>query len=225
MHSFNKTLCLVAVPAFIAGTGVAAIFFATRLQPSDQQLWTIVGSVGTCAGAVAAAAGVLFAAFSFGATVQQSKLSLGADMVLKLDDRFKTPEMKNARARAAQKLATKALTSDENVDLVLDFFEQVALFERRSAIDTELVWHTFYHWFFNYYHLSKSYREYARQDDTSLWADIEQLYERIVMAQAGVRQSRTSCLTLCKRTKKTRGLVPTTGELERFVNEEIALIR
>ena len=135
MNQINRMLWLTAVPAFVVGAGTTTIYFATRVQPTDQQFWTFVGSVGTCAGTVMAAVGVLVAALSFGATVQQSRLSLGADMVLKLDESFKTPAMKSARARAAQKLAAGALTSDENVDVVLDFFEQVGLFERRGVID------------------------------------------------------------------------------------------
>ena len=226
MNQINRMLWLTAVPAFVVGAGTTTIYFATRVQPTDQQFWTFVGSVGTCAGTVMAAVGVLVAALSFGATVQQSRLSLGADMVLKLDDSFKTPAMKSARARAAQKLAAGALTSDENVDVVLDFFEKVGLFERRGVIDAELAWHTFYYWIIHYYHLSKSYRDYARQGDDSLWEDIDRLYERVMTAQDKMRPSRASCLIACKwkRMTSTSNRVPTPDELARFVHEETALV-
>jgi len=196
---------------FILGAGAAAIYFATRiLKPTDPaQFWTFVGSIGTCAGTVITAAGVLVAAFSFQSTTQQSRLSLGADMLLKLDDRFNAQGMREARARAAQKLKAQPQKTDGDVDRILDFFEGVALLERRGAIDTELVWHTFYHWLFHYYHLTKSYRTLVRESDPSVWADLEQLYIRIMSLQDRMR-----------RAAVTR---PTSSELASFVAEEVAL--
>ena len=132
-------------------------------------------------------------------------------MLFKLTETFDSPRMRETRYCASHYLQSTQLkgsgvSSNAHVDSVLDFFEQVALLERRGAIQTEFVWHAFYEWIFNYYHLTKSYRSELHKSDLTVWADLEMLYARVLARQG------TDAATS-----------PTHRELVAFVDEEKAL--
>lgn len=100
--------------------------------------------------------------------------------------------------------------TNSSVDSVLDFFEQVAFLERRGAIDIEFVWHAFYHWLFHYYHLTEKYLAAAGADDSTVWADLSKLYERMEEEQ--------------RKAVKRAGGAPTTQQLHEFMESEISLL-
>lgn len=209
---------LVLSASFLLGGLTVGVFAATAYHTGDflssadaTQKWSIWSSIGACLGSFAAVIGVGVAAWSFRSQVQQSKITLGADMLLKLTETFDSPRMHEARYRAAHYLQStglrdSGLISNSHVDTVLDFFEQVALLERRGAIQTEFVWHAFYEWIFNYYHLTKNYRAEVRRSDPTVWGDFEMLYARVLERQ---RADAATC--------------PTHSELVAFVGEEQAL--
>jgi hypothetical protein len=209
---------LVLSAALFFGGFAVGVLAATVYHTGDflnsadaAQRWSIWSSIGTCLGSFAAVIGVGVAAWSFRSQVQQSKITLGADMLFKLTETFDSSRMHEARYRASRYLQSagrkdSGLDSNSHVNTVLDFFEQVALLERRGAIQTEFVWHAFYEWIFNYYHLTKNYRAEVRKSDPTVWADLEMLYARILARQG------TDAATF-----------PTHNELLAFVSEEQSL--
>jgi hypothetical protein len=203
--------------ALLFGGIAVGVFAATVYRTGNfltsadaTQKWSIWSSIGTCLGSIVAVIGVGVAAWSFRSQVQQSKITLGADMLFKLTETFDSPRMHETRYRASHYLQSiglkdSGLKGNSHVDTVLDFFEQVALLERRGAIQTEFVWHAFYEWIFNYYHLTKNYRVEVRKSDPTVWADLEMLYARILARQGA---DAATC--------------PTHNELIAFVREEQA---
>ena len=209
---------LVLSASLLFGGLAVGVFAATAYHTGDflssadaTQKWSIWSSIGACLGSSAAVIGVGVAAWSFRSQVQQNKITLGADMLFKLTETFDSPRMHETRYCASHylqstELKKSGLNSNSHVNAVLDFFEQVALLERRGAIQTEFVWHAFYEWIFNYYHLTKNYRAEVRKSDPTVWADLEMLYARVLERQGA--DAATS---------------PTHSELIAFVGEEQAL--
>jgi len=170
------------------------------------QRWSLWGALATCASALIAAGAVCAAVWSYRSQVQQSKIALAVQVLMKLEDDFDSPRMRAKRARAAKALQNRPHEGTADIDAILDFFEGVALYERSGVIETEFVWHGFYMWFSYYYHLTNRYRTEVRQDDSKTWADIESMYQRL-SAFEGVDQPKH----------------PTSAEIAKFLNDETAL--
>lgn len=209
----TKSKCLLAALALFV-VGVAAFYGGGVYQAAhlvkaneDIQRWGLWGSYATCVSALVAAVAAGIAAWSFHTQTKQSKTTLGVDVLLKLDNDFSNPRMLAKRARAATALKGQPGKGSNDINGVLDFFEGVALFERRGVIETEFVWHTFYEWFATYYYLTQAYRAEERKRDPSVWADLDGLYERVSLLQG-----------------KDQPRHPTPAELTEFLNDEIALV-
>ncbi len=54
---------------------------------------------------------------------------------------------------------------------ILDFFETMALLQRRKALDKELVWRTFFYWIDHYYEATKASIAVRQQSDPLVWKD------------------------------------------------------
>ncbi len=95
-----------------------------------------------------------------------SRRSLGAETLLRLDDVWRSAEMRKVRAAAAAtlldkrktgKTAQKLYESDQtDVDEVLNYFETIAFFCTRKVLDRKLVWNMFY-WSIEHYWLACAY--------------------------------------------------------------------
>jgi hypothetical protein len=198
-------LLVVGLAAFYGG---GAYQTAHLVKANENiQRWNLWGSYATCVSAAVAAVAAGIAAWSFHIQVQQSKTTLGVDVLLKLDNDFGSPRMLAKRARAATALKDQPGKGNSDINGVLDFFEGVALFERRGVIETEFVWHSFYEWFSTYYYLTQAYRAEERKRDHTVWLDLDGLYERVSLFQ-GADQPRH----------------PTPAEVTEFLNDEIALV-
>lgn len=174
------------------------------------QFWPAASALGTIAGSLVTGVSVAIAAWSFRSQARQNSISLATDMLIKLTNEFDGERMQTARSRAAKFLRTMSGQTNSSVDSVLDFFEQVALLERRGAIDIEFVWHAFYNWLFHYYHLTQNYRAAASADDSTVWADLNRLYERMLQEQGNAANH--------------AGGAPTPEQLHEFTESEIALL-
>jgi hypothetical protein len=135
---------------------------------------------------------------------------------MNFQDRFDGATMKDARVRAAQALlANKAdLTHIENealadVDDVLDFFEDVGLYQRADHISPELAHHHFFHWTRGYWQAAKPYVEAWRVKEPARWNHVEELFD-------------TSCDLELKEQGGTReGLRLSDSALDEFLQQEI----
>src|SRR3989442_665480 len=75
------------------------------------------------------------------------RFSQNVELILKLDEKFNSPQFLEKRSRAAKCLRDKSYKDDksdakEDADDVLDFFETVQFLLKRGALDEETVWHT-----------------------------------------------------------------------------------
>ena len=116
--------------------------------------------------------------FAFKKSNESFRLSLSADLVTKLDDKFNGPDLKSIR-----KTAARALLSNTNLgeaEDVLDFFETVGLLMRLEALNPEMVHNTFFHWANLYWIATKDYI-IARRKSTSisLWVYFKSLHTEV----------------------------------------------
>jgi hypothetical protein len=110
---------------------------------------------------------------------RREEFKLGTDLVLKLADRFGTLQMHQIRKCAAKDLS-EASTDSANVDVVLDFFEELGFLLRRGAIDPETAYMFFSYTFWTYFYSTTVYRDLARTEKTQdVWRELETGYRMI----------------------------------------------
>jgi hypothetical protein len=105
------------------------------------------------------------------------KLSLAADLSIKLGDRFNSPEQRLIRTRAA-----RALISNEKLieaEEVFDFFETVGLMIRSGALTRDLAYNFFFHWINMYWVAGQSYIQEERKLSRALWENFEFAYSAV----------------------------------------------
>ena len=111
--------------------------------------------------------------------LKHSRTALGVGLLLKLEDRFDEPALKEARSSAA--IALQAGHQTDDLEIVLDFFETLGLLIRKKTIDEELVWNSFSYWVMRYATLAKPQIERRRKDesDKTYYQEFDYLVERI----------------------------------------------
>jgi hypothetical protein len=105
------------------------------------------------------------------------KLSLAADLSMKLDDRFNPEDFSQVRSDAA-----RALLSNQNLvaaEDVFDFFETVGLLVRTGALTKDLAYNFFFHWINLYWVAGQSHIQEKRKASRSLWEDFEYVYKKV----------------------------------------------
>ena len=131
---------------------------------------------------VAAWTGVIVALTALGTLVLLSRqvttalLATKVDLTFRLEQRFSGPEMQKLRAKSAQAIQVKNF---EPAEEVLDFFELIAFFTRKGALDLEVVWHTFSWWERRYFVAMQEWIASRRELDGTLWAELIWLDEEI----------------------------------------------
>lgn len=169
---------------------------------------------------------------------RQSRLSLAADLVSRLDREFNSEQFREKRKSAATALRKDTSSETRSADYILDFFERVALLTNKGALDREMVWNTFFYWFHRYRHCARDRIEVIRKDDPTIWADFIDPHENLEMME---KRKRLLSKWLSERKKgrlqspkwilriKTRILQSsvdvslTDNEVEEFLNEEMNL--
>ena len=102
------------------------------------------------------------------------KLSVSAEWLLKLKDRFESREFLERRQQASMDLL--AGRWNISVEGVWEFFETLGHFTKRWLVDEEMVWSTFYHWINGYWHASEKYLSEDPEKFPLLWVHFEYLY-------------------------------------------------
>jgi len=109
---------------------------------------------------------------------RKQNLSLSADLILKLDDRFyKDKEMLLQRKRAAKSILAGKL---DNLDEIFDFFELIALLTKKGALDKEMVWNTFYNPIHYYWEAAGTLIKKIRKETPLIWQDLSGLHDQLV---------------------------------------------
>lgn len=138
------------------------------------------------------------------ASREDFKLSLAADLSMKLDDRFNTEDFQQTRSHAAQSL----LSGQKLVDAedVFDFFETVGLLVRTGALTKELAYNFFFHWINLYWVAGQGHIQEKRRVAKSLWEHFEYLYD-IVQQSERMKDTDSEDLKLAEQPQRLRTLL------------------
>jgi len=175
---------------------------------------TVRGSVNWTA--LAAVASSLTALVALGTAVlvfrhvredsQRILFSTALESLWRLDEQWNSDAMLDARGAAAQSLLDGRPSRD--VDAVLDFFDRVALLERRGALDAEMVWYQFYWPMASYWVASHDYIHQAQQTDVTVWQELDALVPRLEAIEARHRK------------RAADQVLPTPAQLRDFLGDE-----
>jgi hypothetical protein len=66
-----------------------------------------------------------------------------------------------------------------DIDDVLDFLEDVGLYQRADHISPELAHHHFFHWTRGYWQAARTYIQAWRRKEPARWNHVEELFETI----------------------------------------------
>jgi len=158
--------------------------------------------------AIATAVAALTAVSAIWVQNKSFKANLTADLVMKLDDRFASPEFKEIRSRAARALQNHI--GEEEAEDVFDFFEMVGLFTRRNALDAEVVHSFFFHWINVYWTAGRDHIAKKQAKNHSAWKDFGDLYLKVLKIEK-------------KEDPSSEDLSLSTGKLAESLEDEIAL--
>ena len=118
--------------------------------------------------ALAAVVGVGVSAYTIVADGKRTRQALSMDLLMRVLERFEAADFRNTRARAANYLLKPPIVDRDGIaalDAVLNFFETLALYEGRGAIDCEAIWHTFGVWLMMYRSAGREYITEVRRSD------------------------------------------------------------
>jgi len=105
---------------------------------------------------------------------RRDKTHLGADMLLRLEERFTGSDFKAIRRKAAAKLLRHEYPNYELREL-LDFFAIVVFLYEKRAIDKDLTFDNFSFWMIRYWLRSSEFVELDRQKDPLNWKTLEKI--------------------------------------------------
>jgi hypothetical protein len=123
-----------------------------------------------------------------------SSLVQSADLLMRFEHDFFGSEKIAQRSLAARNLL---VTPDDFLEMedILDFFETVAMFTRKRALDTYMVWHTFDYWIERYYAVARPYIEERQRKDPGVWEDLVWLVAKVQKLQAKRQNGKISVFT------------------------------
>jgi hypothetical protein len=146
--------------------------------------------------------------FAFWWQVRRARFTQSIDLLLRFEANFFGPEKREQRSKAAVGMLRQSPDFQEAED-ILDFFETLALLERKHALDRYMLWHTFYYWINHYYEATKEHIEERRRREPTVWQDIGPFVEslrKLQMKEAGLSSMEQT--------------MPSVEELESFLKEE-----
>jgi hypothetical protein len=131
--------------------------------------------------AVGAAVAAIVGSFVASKSRSDFRLSLAADLSMKLEDRFDAKEFKETRSSAAKALLSKQ--NLENAEDIFDFFETLGLLVRTKAITKELAYNSFFHWINLYWNAGKEHVAVKRKDSKTVWENFEFIYNELLKTE------------------------------------------
>lgn len=164
------------------------------------------------ADAITATGTIVLAAAAIVTVVSQTRsfrLSLAADLSMKLDDRFQDKEFATIRSRAAR--ALKEHVAEVEAEDVFDFFETIGMFVRLRALNAEIAHSLFFHWINLYWVAGRDHIRKRQAISKSLWRDFESLYKKVLDIER-------------KKDPASKDIELSADAKDGYLNEEIALI-
>ena len=120
---------------------------------------------------------------------QRILFNTALDSIWRFDTQWNADGMADARSAAAASLLDGQPGRD--LEVVLDFFDQIALLVNRQALDEEMVWYQFYWPMANYWGASQGYVHEVARDDPLRWEQLSAIMPRLVAIEAR-RRKRTA---------------------------------
>ncbi len=125
---------------------------------------------------VLSAVGTTIALSAFAYQVHRARFNQSVDLLFRLENDFFGPAKRIQRAKACRDLAAgKTLEAEP----ILDFFETMALLQRRGALDAEMVRHTFFYWIDRYYQALEPIILERQRRDPLVWKDLAVLEKEL----------------------------------------------
>ncbi len=128
------------------------------------------------------------------------------DSIWRFDSQWGSDDMADARSSAAASLLDGRPGRD--VEVVLDFFDQIALLVNRQALDEEMVWYQFYWPMANYWAASQDYVHGVERDDPLRWEQLGRVMPRLAAIEAR------------RRKHSAEQAVPTAAQVKDFLTSE-----
>jgi len=156
----------------IGGPAVASVAVASWIKGSPEIPWWLIGG---------GIGGVILLAYQAWSEYQHR--TYDPTWAFRFDDRFYDNELKEARFRAASILKDnqgKLRRTDkglEDIDDVLDFFEDIGFYVHGDQISPEVAHHHFYNWIRGYYLAARDYIEAYQEQESASWKHIKELFE------------------------------------------------
>jgi len=133
--------------------------------------------------------------------LEYRRLKYDPHWAMNFQDRF--DKATTARAKAAETLLTNKTslqnTEDErlaDIDDVLDFFEDVGLYQQADHISPELAHHHFFHWTRGYWQAAKPYVAAWRAKEPARWSHVEGLFDTGCDIELGLQRGTREQLRL-----------------------------
>ena len=172
--------------------------------------WTAVGSIAASVGVIATITAMIVES-------RRARFSHAITILMQLDERFESPEFRETRRLAAAYLkagrpSVDALGRQSLADL-FSFFENLGYLVRNSAIDSEMVWHTFGTWFLPYWKAGEGFVNEAQAHDPSRFKECSGLYDKVLVIEEREQNYRSENSIVSK------------PQIERFLNAEASLPR
>lgn len=114
-------------------------------------------------------------------TNDTSRFCTGADLLIRLEERFINKEMKAKRKKAAEAIQ-KGNYKNNNVSTILDFFSIIAILAHKKVLGKEMIWRTFSSWFIPYYASLEEHIKLERKEkrDQQLYKTLSNLYYELI---------------------------------------------
>ena len=168
--------------------------------------WTALAAVAASLTALIALATAVMIFRQVRNDTQRILFNTALDSIWRFDAQWNAEGMADARRAAAASLLEGQPSGD--VEVVLDFFDQIALLVNRQALDEEMVWYQFYWPMANYWGASQNYVHEVARDDPLRWEQLSSVMPRLVAIEARRR----------KRTAEQA--VPTSAQIKDFLTTE-----
>ncbi len=169
--------------------------------------WNALTALAALITAAAAVGMSLMLAISLRSDWQRSRFTSALDTLWRLDADWNSVGMQDARSAAATALL--AGRSAREIDVVLDFFDEVALLLQRGAVDEELVWYEFYHPMASYWYASQKYMSKESSDGKMPWEHLAVVIPRMLDLESQ------------RHHRPVEEAMPTMTQLRDFLNTEI----
>lgn len=148
---------------YIIGFSVG-ILLAIAVREFSEKNWSAITAIST----------VFLVFVAIVAAILQKSISnsmLSSDIILRLDERFNSKEIKKARKEIAVAILTKQ-TNDESTAYLLDFFSLLAILIRKQSLDWDIARRMFSKELCYYVKGLGSYIEKERKSDSEVYESV-----------------------------------------------------